>query len=159
MVLLQRNSLHHIRSFDHQSTKMLRPIYSMKFPTNSRSIFQIASHSIYKTKSSAPNHSINLSPFMHLTQSRLASSSSKRTASTATKPNKNPLNQWNLSHRQRATLRTLGYWSPRIVIIVWFSSVVLAGMYLLKKSIDTDGFSTQFSPGCNFQIKCIFDFA
>ena len=121
-------------------------IYPRKFPTNSRSIYHFTNRPIYQTQSTT-NHSIfNLSPFTHLTQSRFASSSSKRTASTTTKP-KNPINEWNLSHRSRATLRNLGYWSPRLVIIGWFASVVLAGLYLLKKSIDTDGFSTQFSPG------------
>jgi len=64
----------------------------------------------------------------------------------------NNLNEWNLSYSTRTALRLLGYWSPRIVIIAWALTFLCSGAYLLKKSVDTDGFSTQFSPGTGGDI-------
>eukprot|EP01083_Nonionella_stella_P246081 854783_1 len=138
------NTFHHIRSLNQHFHRYLTP---KKFPTNSESIHQLSirvlSHYSIKTIpfNSYSGNNINNTPFaFNGNQIRLISSNNKRKAST-------------LSHNSRVTLRWLGYWSPRIVIIGWFCSVIVAGLYLLKKSIDTDGFSTTFSPGTGGDIN------
>eukprot|EP00483_Globobulimina_turgida_P009351 UN09370 len=159
---IHTNTLHHIRSFNqhykHLTTFSRQSLLSntKKFPTNSTSIYQFTtrslSYAINPQSYTTPYHTNNQSPSTYqLTHIRSVSSNNKRKASTVS--TKKSLKDWTLSHNARQTLRWFGYWSPRIVIIGWFVSVVAAGLYLLKKSIDTDGFSTSFSPGTGGDIN------
>ena len=70
-----------------------------------------------------------------------------RYKSATAKSTKTSYKGWTLSHKHRVMLHQLGYWSPRAVIAIWGISFVVTGLYLLKKGIDTDGFSTQLQEG------------
>ena len=41
----------------------------------------------------------------------------------------------------------LRYYIPRIVLGIWFGGFIIGGLYNLKKSIETDGFTKSFTPG------------
>eukprot|EP01083_Nonionella_stella_P053708 141954_1 len=134
---------------------LLSSLHLKKFPTNSRTIYPLTTRSACYHSLKPTSHIINQTTTNALTcthhiQSRSSSNSVKR---KSTIYHKDSLNAWNLSHGTRNMLHLFGYWSPRIVIMAWFGSVIAAGLYLLKKSIDTDGFSTSFSPGTGGDIN------
>lgn len=144
--LLQRNTFIHRRfcvSNSNLSCNLpMSPI--AKFPINSRSIYQFTTQSLHRPLLVAQPTSNPSFGIYHI-PCRNASAVTKTPKKRNSTPN--ALNAWGLSYNTRSTLRWLGYWSPRIVIMAWAFTFVCSGAYLLKKSIDTDGFSTQFSPG------------
>ena len=104
-----------------------------KFPLNSLSIYALTSRSI----------SFNSMIYRSTYKQTISTSSTFKPSFRTDKRKFSVLG----NYRVRSILRYTGYWSPRLAILIWGVSFIGAGLYLLKKSIDSDGFQASFSPG------------